>query len=126
MKIKILAIASALVVSLAAAHAGTTGKGPNGGKVIEVAGHNHIEFVPAAAEVTFYATDGANKPIATAGAKGRVVIQSGGKTVQKDLTPAAPNKLTTPLDAPLVKGAVAVISVTFSDGHAVQGRFTID
>ncbi|MDX2264110.1 MAG: hypothetical protein NW215_03970 [Hyphomicrobiales bacterium] len=100
-------------------------KGPNGGKVVDVAGH-HLEFVPSVSEITIYATDEADKPIATEGSKGRAVIQNAGKTSQKDLKPVEPNKFVGKLDAPLIPGAVAVISITFSDGHAAQGRFTVD
>lgn len=99
--------------------------GPNGGKVIDVAGH-HLELTHAPANVTIYATDESDKPIGTKGSTGRVVIQNAGKMQQASLAPVEPNRLVAKLDAPLGKGAVVVVSVTFGDGHAVQGRFTVD
>lgn len=99
-------------------------KGPNGGKLKDVAA-GHIEFTHTPGDVAIFATDEADKPLSTISATGRVVIQSGGKTTQAQLTPAEPNKLIAKLDAPLAKGAVVVVSGTVG-GKAVQARFTVD
>lgn len=107
---------------LSSAHAHETAKGPNGGAVVDVAGH-HVEFVPSASEVKFYLTGTDDKPIASAGAKTKAIIQDGGKTVQLDLTPTEPNKLAASVAAPLTKGAKVVVTGTLSDGHALQAKF---
>jgi hypothetical protein len=116
-------LAMALAATAATAH--DMPKGPNGGKVAEIAGH-HLELTHEAAGVTIYASDEAHKPMATAGSSGRIVVQSGGKTAQAALSPAEPNKLTAKLDGPLSPGAIVVVSATFGDGHKAQARFTID
>jgi methionine-rich copper-binding protein CopC len=125
MRLRSLFLALAVSLPAMAAHAHEVAKGPNGGKVAEVAGH-HLEFTHAPGEVVIYASDEAHKPLPTAGSSGRAIIQSGGKTAQAALTPAEPNKLAAKLDAPLAAGAVVVVSATFSDGHKAQARFTVD
>lgn len=99
-------------------------KGFNGGKVAGIA-NGHMEFTHSPTEVTLYTTDEEDKPIKTAADSGKVIIQSGGKTAQVQLTPAEPNKLVGKLEAPLTKGAVAVVSATVG-GKAVQARFTVN
>ncbi len=94
-------------------------KGANGGKVVNVKGHK-LEFVPSATDVKIYTSDPAT------GAKGRIVIQTGGKTIQVELTPDGADKLVAPLAAPLEKGAIVAVSVSGADGHTTQGRFTVD
>ncbi len=111
----------ALAPLMAAAH---EAQGPHGGRLTDIAG-GHLELVPSADALTLYLTDGAEKPRATAGIKGRAVIQSAGKTVQTALTPEAPNLLTTKLDAALPKGSIVVVSATL-DGKSIQARFTIE
>lgn len=125
MKLKSLLAALAAFFAVTAVEAHDIAKGPNGGKVAEIAGH-HLELTHAAAEVTIYASDEAHKPMATAGGSGRIVVQNGGKTTQTALTPADPNRLIAKLDAPLSAGAIVVVSATFGDGHKAQARFTID
>jgi hypothetical protein len=125
MTLKGILVALAIGASAVAANAHEVAKGPNGGKVVDIAGH-HLEFTHTPSELTIYATDEADKPIATAGGKGRAVIQSGSKTAQLQLAPAEPNRLIAKLDAPLAKGAIVVVSTTFSDGHTAQARFTVD
>ncbi|MDX2264762.1 MAG: hypothetical protein NW215_07300 [Hyphomicrobiales bacterium] len=125
MKFRMIVIAAALGGLVGAASAHEVAKGPNGGKVADVSGH-HLEFVPTSTEVIIYASDEADKPIATAGSKGRIIIQTVGKTIQVQLVPSEPNKLVGKLDAPLSAGTVAVVSTTFADGHGAQARFTVD
>lgn len=119
-RLAIAALLATATLNTAAAH--ETAKGPNGGAVVDVAGH-HVEFVPSASEVTFYLTASDDKPIASAGAKTKAIIQDGGKTVQLDLTPAEPNKLVAAVAAPPAAGAKVVVTGTLSDGHALQARF---
>ena len=122
-KISRTAVATLLAAwPLASVHAHETAKGPNGGAVVDVAGH-HVEFVPSATEVSFYLSGTDDKPIASAGAKIKAIIQDGGKTVQFDLTPTEPNKLVAAVAAPLATGAKVVVTGTLSDGHALQAKF---
>ncbi|MDB5558478.1 MAG: hypothetical protein JWQ36_1412 [Enterovirga sp.] len=119
---RLLVVATvALLATSAAAH--ENAKGPNGGPVIDSAGH-HLELVTSGTELTIFLSEQDNSPIQSAGSKNaRAVVQDGGKTVTVPLQPAAPNKLVGALPGPLGKGARVVVSATMPDGHAVQGRF---
>jgi hypothetical protein len=117
----ILALAVAAAPLAAAAH--EMAKGPNGGAVVDSAGH-HVELVANGTELVLFLTGEADKPIASAGTRNaRAIVQDGGKTATVPLQPAEPNKLVGALAAPLGKGARVVVSATMSDGHAVQARF---
>jgi hypothetical protein len=97
-------------------------KGPNGGPVVEAAGH-HVEFVDEGAALAFFLSDEAGKPIQSKGAQGRAVIQDRGKTETVPLASADPNKLTGNVPQPLGAGARIVLSATLSGGHSIQVRF---
>ncbi len=115
-----LALASLALLPPASAH--DQAKGPNGGPVVEVAGH-HIEFVPSASEITFYLTGEKDAPLDSAGAKAKAIVQSDGKNAQLDLAPVAPNKLVGKIAAPLKPGAKVAVSGALADGHSLQSRF---
>ena len=120
-----LVLGSALILaSVSGAVANEAAKGPNGGAVVDVAGH-HVEFVPSATEMTFYLTGEADAPIASTGAKVKAIAQDAGKTAQIDLAPVEPNKLVGKLTAPLTKGAKVVVSGVLSDGHSLQAKFVM-
>jgi methionine-rich copper-binding protein CopC len=115
-----LSITAALPLT-ALAH--ESGKGPNGGPVVDSASH-HVEMVAKGKDLILYLTEEADKPLASSGAKNaRAIIQDGGKTATVPLEPAEPNKLVGTLAQPLDQGARVVVSVTLADGHAVQARF---
>lgn len=110
------------LVSTASAH--ELAKGPNGGPLVDVAGH-HIEMVAKETELVLILTDAADKPLSSAGTKSaRAIVQDGGKTATVPLAPVEPNRLVGTLAQPLGSGARVVISATLADGHAVQARFT--
>ncbi len=62
----ITALALIGLVSTASAH--ELAKGPNGGPLVDVAGH-HIEMVAKGTELVLILTDAADKPLASAGTK---------------------------------------------------------
>lgn len=108
--------------SMASAH--EVSKGPNGGPIVDVAGH-HIEMVAKGTEFVLYLTDADDKPLASAGAKAaRAIVQDAGKTVTVALSAVEPNKLVGALTQPMGAGARIVVSATLTDGHALQARFT--
>lgn len=116
-------VAFTLVLSSSAvAFAHDEAKGPNGGQVVDAEGH-HVEFVPAPGVITFFLSDEAGKPIASAGATGKAIVQQDGKTSPVDLAPAEPNKLSAKLAAPLAPGAKIAVTATLADGHAIQARY---
>jgi hypothetical protein len=121
MKRLILALAVAAMPLAAGAH--EMAKGPNGGPVVDSAGH-HVEMVANGTELVLFLTGEADKPIASAGTKNaRAIVQDGGKTGTVPLQPAEPNRLVGALAAPLGRDARVVVSATMADGHAVQARF---
>ena len=112
------------VAPLPGASAHETTKGPNGGAVVDAAGH-HVEFVPSATELTFFLSGHKDEPIASAAAKMKAITQVAGKTAQFELMPVEPNKLVGKLTTPLEAGAKIVMSGTLSDGHSLQARFVV-
>jgi hypothetical protein len=121
--VKRLFLAVAIAAAPLAAGAHEMAKGPNGGPVVDSAGH-HVELVANGTELVLFLTGEADKPIASAGTKNaRAIVQDGGKTTTLQLQPADPNRLVGALAAPLGKGARVVVSATMADGHAVQARF---
>jgi hypothetical protein len=98
-------------------------KGPNGGPVVDSAGH-HVEMVAKGTEFVLFLTEADDKPLASAGTKNaRAIVQDGGKTATVALQPAEPNRLIGTLSQPLGPGARVVVSATMADGHGVQARF---
>lgn len=122
MRTTFLAALAALALPLAAA-AHNAAKGPNGGPVVDAAGH-HVEMVAKGTDLVLFLTEEGDKPLASAGAKNaRAVVQDGGGTASLPLQPAEPNRLVGTLAQPLGSGARVVVSATMADGHAVQARF---
>jgi len=122
MRRSMTALAIVGLVSTASAH--EVSKGPNGGPMVDVAGH-HVEMVAKGTEFVLYLTDAADKPLASAGAKtARAIVQDAGKTATVPLSAVDPNKLVGTLAQPLGAGARIVVSATLADGHALQARFT--
>ena len=118
----ITALALIGLVSTASAH--ELAKGPNGGPLVDIAGH-HIEMVAKGTELVLILTDAADKPLSSAGTKAaRAIVQDAGKTATVVLSPVEPNRLVGTLAQPLGTGARIVISATLADGHALQARFT--
>lgn len=118
-----LILAFALSGFATAATAHELAKGPNGGPVVDSAGH-HVELTAMGNEIVLFLTDQADKPLASAGTKNaRAIVQDGGKTATVALQPAEPNRLVGTLGQPLSKGARVVVSATMADGHAIQARF---
>lgn len=105
-------------------HAHEEAKGPRGGKVVDAAGH-HVEFVPSQTELTFFLSDEAGKPLASAGSSGKALVQEAGKASQLDLAPAEPDKLTAKLPAPLASGTKIAVTATMADGHTMQALFIV-
>jgi hypothetical protein len=120
---KRLMFALALIAAPLAVSAHEVAKGPNGGPVVDSAGH-HVEMVAKGTELVLFLTEENDKPLASAGTKNaRAIVQDGGKTATVSLQPAEPNKLVGTLAQPLGPGARVVVSATMADGHGVQARF---
>ncbi len=116
-------LALALIAAPLAVSAHEVAKGPNGGPVVDSAGH-HVEMVAKGTELVLFLTEENDKPLASAGTKNaRAIVQDGGKTATVSLQPAEPNKLVGTLAQPLGPGSRVVVSATMADGHGVQARF---
>jgi hypothetical protein len=119
---RLLSILALSAFPLAAAAHDMT-KGPNGGPVVDSAGH-HVELVAQGTEIVLFLAEADDKPLASAGTKNaRAIVQDAGKTATFALQPAEPNKLVGTLAQPLGSGARVVVSATLADGHVVQARF---
>ncbi len=117
-------VALAILGFASTASAHEVSKAPNGGPVVDVAGH-HVEMVAKGTEFVLYLTDAADKPLSSAGTKAaRAIVQDAGKTSTVGLSAIEPTKLVGTLAQPLGAGARIVISATLADGHALQARFT--
>ena len=123
MKRTLACLAAAVALTASAALAHEVANGPNGGPVVDSAGH-HVEMVAKGPELVLFLTGEADRPLPSMGIKNaRAVVQDGGKTATLPLQPAEPNKLVGTLAQPLGKGARVVVSATMADGHVVQARF---
>ena len=124
MRLKPIALAVALLALPLAASAHDVVNGPNGGQVVDDAGH-HIEFVAKGGDIVLYLSDDADKPLSSAKATGRVIIQEGSKVFTAELASSEPNMLGSKLAAPLAAGAKLAVTIKLGDGHAVKARFVM-
>jgi hypothetical protein len=96
-------------------------KGPNGGPVEDVAGV-HAEFVASGAAVTFHILDESNKPIATKGYTGSVLIVSGSERETVQLA-AGDNSLKGEAKKAIPAGAAVTLQLKTGAGKSGQARF---
>lgn len=122
MRMRDMMVALALIAAPSLASAHDVVKGPNGGQVVDDAGH-HVEFTSKGDQILLYLSDTADKPISSAKATGRAIVQDGGKQVIAELVAAEPNVLSTKLAVPLSKGAKLAVTIKLGDGHDVKARF---
>ena len=116
----IMLFGAVFVATSAFAHDMT--EGPNGGQVVEDAGH-HVELTAKDTQVVLFLTEASDAPLATKGAKGRVIVQDGAAQAMADLTASEPNQLTAKLATPVKPGNKLVVSIKLADGHDVKARF---
>ncbi len=119
-----LLVVSVLLASPIRVAAHDVAKGPNGGPIVTVADH-HLELTETAGTLAIFMTDAKHEPIAAAGASGRAIVQSGGKTTTVALAPGAGNRLDGKSEVPVEKGARVVVTVTLDKGANVQARFVL-
>ena len=123
MKRNILA-ASALGLALALASPALAQKaGKHGGQTAVVAGHHDAELVIEPTKVVLYLTNH-GKPLSAKDNAIKVTIQDGPKKSEIKLKVES-DHLVGPLDAPVNKGAIVLLSGKTEDGHGVSARFTV-
>ena len=122
MRVTHMIAAFALLATPSLAFAHDVAKGPNGGQIVDDAGH-HVEFTAKGDQIVLYLSDTADKPITSAKATGRVIAQAGSTPATVDLIPTAPNLMIAKLAAPLSTGAKLAVTIKLGDGHDVKARF---
>lgn len=117
-------VASALGLALALAGPALAQKaGKHGGQTAVVAGHHDAELVIEPTKVVLYLTNH-GKPLSAKDNAIKVTIQDGPKKSEIKLKVEA-DHLVGPLDAPVNKGAIVLLSGKTEDGHGVSARFTV-
>ena len=114
-----------IVVLLYAVQASAQEKlGPHGGLLGAASGGHQAELVLGPTEVTVYILE-KGKVHETTGAKLRVVIQQSGKTAIVELVDEQGKRLVGKLAAPIMKGAIVVVTGRDRHGDIISGRFVI-
>lgn len=98
-------------------------EGKHGGQMAVVAGHHDAELVIEPSKVVLYLTNH-GKPLSAKDNAIKVIIQDGAKKSEIPLTVEA-DHLVGPLETPLNKGAIILLSGKTEDGHGVSARFTV-
>ena len=123
MKRNILA-ASTLGLALALAGPALAQKaGKHGGQTAVVAGHHDAELVIEPTKIVLYLTNH-GKPLSAKDNAIKVTIQDGAKKSEIKLKVES-DHLVGPLEAPVNKGAIVLLSGKTEDGHGVSARFTV-
>ena len=98
-------------------------KGPNGGQMEDVAGVD-AELLVSGATLTFNIfADDENKPIATKGYTGAVLIVSGADRETLTLAPFGENSLKGDAKKPIAPGAAITLTLKTAGGKTGQARF---
>jgi len=98
-------------------------RGPNGGQKVDI-GSNHAELVAADNTLRLFLFDGADRPIAAAGATAQAVILAGGRQATIALAPTGDNVLAGSGDFIAARGMRAVVTLTLPGQRPAQARFT--
>ena len=118
-----LAVACLLWAGAAVAqHSHGNMKGPNGGKMQDVAGV-HAELVVAGSGVTINIFDESNKPVSTKGYTGSALVVSGGTRETVQLAPAGDYALKGEAKAAIPASAVVTLVIKTAAGKSGQVKF---
>lgn len=115
----------AIAASVAATGAYAHGDKPKHGGIVQSASNDiSFELVNKDGKATIYVEDH-GKPVATAGASGKLTVLNGTEKTEVPLEPTAGNILVSKSDVKLGTGAKAIASVTFADKKTTNVRFSI-
>lgn len=120
-----LLLAAALLCALPALAQhkhGEQQKGPNGGRMNDVAGV-HAELLTTGTTVTINVFDEANKPVSTKGFSGSALIVTGADRETVTLTPTGENALKGDAKAAIGGSAAITIVIKTAAGKSGQARF---
>ncbi|GAB3551921.1 hypothetical protein GCM10027343_36780 [Noviherbaspirillum agri] len=122
---KFMALVAMTAAIAASGNALAHGEAPKHGGIVSTTSNDiSFELVDKDGKATIYVEDH-GKPVATAGASGKLTVLNGTDKVELPLEPAGENSLVTKGGANLAKGAKAIAAVTFADKKAVNVRFAI-
>ncbi len=122
---KFMLMAAMLLVLAPAALAqghGHAEKGPNGGKMEDVAGV-HAELVVADRTLTIHVYDEAGKPVPTTGYTGSILVGTGQTRQVVQLAPGAGNTLAGTATTVVPKGAQMTLQMKTAGGKSGQAKF---
>ena len=98
-------------------------KGPNGGLMEDVAGV-HAELLTSGNTITFNIVDEANKPVATDGFTGSVLVVSGSERETITLAPAGSSALKAEAKKQIAAGTSVTLMLKTKAGKSGQAKFT--
>ncbi|MBN9597180.1 MAG: hypothetical protein IJ127_06840 [Afipia sp.] len=98
-------------------------KGPNGGLMEDVAGV-HAELMTSGNTITFNIVDEANKPVATDGFTGSVLVVSGSERETITLAPAGSSALKAEAKKQIAAGTSVTLMLKTKAGKSGQAKFT--
>lgn len=99
-------------------------KAKHGGIVQESSNGVNLELVAKDGKATIYVEDH-GKPVATAGASGKLTVLNGKEKSEVPLEPAGENALASKGDVKLVSGTKAIAMITLADKKALSVRFAM-
>jgi hypothetical protein len=97
-------------------------KGPNGGQMEDVAGVE-AELVTSGNKLTINVFDEKNKPVATKGFTGSVLIAGGGGKETLTLVASGENSLQGEAKAPIAAGTAITLMLKTAEGKSGQAKF---
>ena len=122
MKYALVLVATLAFAGQAAAqHAHGAQKGPNGGQLEDVAGV-HAELVTAGNTITINVFDESNKPLATKGFSGAVLVVRGSERETVTLAPSGESALKGDAKKPAT-GAAITVTLKTAAGKSGQAKF---
>lgn len=116
-------IATLLFAAPAMAQHAHGSKGPNGGMMEDVAGV-HAELMTSGNSITFNIVDEANKPVATDGFTGSVLVVSSSERETITLAPAGNSALKAEAKKPIAAGTSMTLMLKTKAGKSGQAKFT--
>jgi hypothetical protein len=117
------AAAFALCIALAG-NVGAHGEAPKHGGIMQTASDISFELVNENGKATIYVEDH-GKPVATAGASGKLTTLNGREKTDIQLVPSGANTMTSSGDARLSKGSKVIASIMLADKRTVNVRFSV-
>ena len=121
---KLMALVAMAVTVAVSGNVLAHGDKPKHGGIVQSASDLGFELVNKDGKATLYVEDH-GKPVATAGATGKLTVLNGAEKTEVPLEPAGENTLVTKGEAKLVKGTKAIAAVTFADKKTVNVRFSV-